>query len=136
MLETLKKYKEMMAIGISAAICAFFMYSTYALAESHERKISSVEKAIVLLTASVQNDSGKLEGFLIAMGIDPTKAQTWSRYPKEPQTDSSGVIVPNVPWAQITESLDVGVQYVVTLDSLSKPNLLVDTLWDFRKKTN
>lgn len=129
----IKEYKELIATIIGVFTCLWFIYSTRSIASEAAQKVNAMEKTMAMMAASIQVDSGKLEGFLVAMGIDPTKAHTWSAYPKEPQKDSSG-IAPNYPWVEITSNLDIGVHYMVVIDSLGKPNLLVDTLWDFREK--
>jgi hypothetical protein len=145
MLEKIKKYKEIIILVTFTfgVLWAFYVVqdnasSALALAADNQKDIvankSQMDQSIALLTSIVSNDVGKLQGFLEAMGIDPDRAQKWSRYPKEPVLDSTGNVVLNQPWVELTDNINLGVKNQVVLDSLGAPVLEVDTLWDFRQK--
>lgn len=142
MWEKLMKWKEVAVLVVATASVFLWLGSAKTTAESNSGKIKEQETKmteqntiLTTLSALVVSNEEARKTMLTMLGIDPEKAKKWSRMAKEPIVNDEGEPVVGVTWVDISENVQLGVAYQFQKDDSGDViQVVVDTLWDVRKK--
>ena len=131
--ELFKKYR---LIGLTVVLLLGGVIKVALWADDVERKISQIEQ-VQMKMAQVAEKQAHLEDKLFEFvmnlwKIDPEERSKWKVFPQTMPRDSSERPVFNSPWVEF-EGFDRLIKYVLVVDTLGNPRILVDTLYECRR---